>query len=182
MENVDIEKKFQHFFIKNYPKVKNFAQMLLKSESDSEDVAQDVFFKLWQQPDLWLNNEKDMDNYLFIMTRNMILNIFKRQRVEQEYKESFYDKEILGELVGDDEILNNVYYKEILMIVHMTLEKMPERRRLIFDLSRFKGMKNKDISIQIGVSIRTVEHQIYLALIELKKTLLFFFLIFSIKN
>lgn len=45
MENNDkqIELKFQRFFTVNFPKVKNFAQMLLKSESDAEDVAQDVF-------------------------------------------------------------------------------------------------------------------------------------------
>ena len=48
MENNDkqIELKFQRFFTVNFPKVKNFAQMLLKSESDAEDVAQDVFCKL----------------------------------------------------------------------------------------------------------------------------------------
>ena len=70
MENNDkqIELKFQRFFTVNFPKVKNFAQMLLKSESDAEDVAQDVFCKLWLQPELWLNNDKELDNYIFIMT------------------------------------------------------------------------------------------------------------------
>ena len=55
MENNDkqIELKFQRFYTVNFPKVKNFAQMLLKSESDAEDVAQDVFCKLWMQPELW---------------------------------------------------------------------------------------------------------------------------------
>lgn len=54
MENNDrqIELKFQRFFTVNFPKVKNFAQMLLKSEADAEDVAQDVFCKLWLQPEL----------------------------------------------------------------------------------------------------------------------------------
>ncbi len=32
--------------------------MLLKSEADAEDVAQDVFCKLWLQPELWLDNDK----------------------------------------------------------------------------------------------------------------------------
>ena len=50
---------------------------------------------------------------------------------------------------------------------------MPERRRMIFEASRFQGLSNKDIAEKLGVSIRTVEHQIYLALIDLKKILLF---------
>ena len=47
-----MEKDFQSFFTVNFPKVKNFARKLLKSDEDAEDVAQDVFCKLWQQPEL----------------------------------------------------------------------------------------------------------------------------------
>ena len=55
MENnqKQMEKDFQSFFITNFPKVKNFARRLLKSDEDAEDVAQDVFCKLWQQPEIW---------------------------------------------------------------------------------------------------------------------------------
>lgn len=176
MENIDRQNdmKFQRFFIANFPKVKNFAQMLLKSEAEAEDVAQDVFCKLWLQPEIWLDNDKELDGYIFIMTRNIILNIFKHQQIEQEYQEEAFDKAILYELTDREEILNNVYYKELLMIVQLTLEKMPKRRRLIFELSRFRGLSHKEIAEKLDVSIRTIEHQIYLALIELKKTLLVF--------
>lgn len=176
MENIDRqnEMKFQRFFTANFPKVKNFAQMLLKSEAEAEDVAQDVFCKLWLQPEIWLDNDKELDGYIFIMTRNIILNIFKHQQIEQEYQEEAFDKAILYELTDREEILNNVYYKELLMIVQLTLEKMPKRRRLIFEMSRFRGLSHKEIAEKLDVSIRTIEHQIYLALIELKKTLLVF--------
>ncbi|MCS2334812.1 RNA polymerase sigma-70 factor [Bacteroides sp. BFG-606] len=175
MENNDkqIELKFQRFFTVNFPKVKNFAQMLLKSESDAEDVAQDVFCKLWLQPELWLNNDKELDNYIFIMTRNIVLNIFKHQQVEQEYQAEVIEKTFLYELTEKEEILNNVYYREMLLIIQLTLEKMPKRRRLIFELSRFRGLSHKEIADKLDVSIRTIEHQVYLALIELKKVLLF---------
>ena len=176
MENNDkqIELKFQKFFTVNFPKVKNFAQMLLNSESDAEDVAQDVFCKLWLQPELWLNNDKELDNYIFIMTRNIVLNIFKHQQVEQEYQAEVIEKTFLYELTEKEEILDNVYYKEMLLIIQLTLEKMPKRRRLIFELSRFRGLSHKEIADKLDVSIRTIEHQVYLALIELKKVLLFF--------
>lgn len=176
MENIDRqnEMKFQRFFTANFPKVKNFAMMLLKSEAEAEDVAQDVFCKLWLQPEIWLDNDKELDGYIFIMTRNIILNIFKHQQIEQEYQEEAFDKAVLYELTDREEILNNVYYKELLMIVQLTLEKMPKRRRLIFELSRFRGLSHKEIAEKLDVSIRTIEHQVYLALIELKKTVLIF--------
>ena len=176
-----IELKFQRFFISNFPKVKNYAQLLLKSEVDAEDVAQDIFCKLWLQPEIWLDNENELDNYLFIMTRNIILNIFKHQQIEREYQEGYLEKTVLHELIEGEDALNNIYYEEMLLVVRLTLEKMPERRRLIFELSRFKGLSDKEIAEKLNVSIRTVEHQVYLALIELKKVLLFLFFLFSFK-
>lgn len=183
MENnvKQIELKFHHFFINNFPKVKNYASMLLKSEIDAEDVAQDVFCKLWLQPEIWMDNEQDLDNYLFIMTRNIILNIFKHQEIEQEYQEGYLERTVLRELMESEDTLKNIYYEEMLIVIRLTLEKMPARRRLIFELSRFKGLNYKEIADKLKISIRTVEHQVYLALIELKKILLFLFFLNSFK-
>ena len=176
-----IELKFQRFFTENFPKVKNYAQMLLRSEIDAEDVAQDVFYKLWLQPEIWLDNEKELYNYLFIMTRNIILNIFKHQQIEQDYQEGYLEKAVLHELMESEDTLKNIYYEEMLLVIRLTLEKMPERRRLIFELSRFKELSYKEIAERLNISIRTVEHQVYLVLIELKKVLLFLFFLFSFK-
>lgn len=49
--------RFKKFFDLNFPKVKTFAWQLLKSEEDAEDIAQDIFVKLWEKPDLWLERE-----------------------------------------------------------------------------------------------------------------------------
>lgn len=85
---------------------------------------------------------------------------------------------MLHELIEGEDALNNIYYEEMLLVVRLTLEKMPERRRLIFELSRFKGLSYKEIAEKLNVSIRTVEHQVYLALIELKKCFYFYFFYF----
>ena len=129
---------------------------------------------MYKRQELWLDNDKELDNYIFIMTRNIVLNIFKHQQVEQEYQTEVIEKTFLYELTEKEEILNSVYYKEMLLIIQLTLEKMPKRRRLIFELSRFRGLSHKEIADKLDVSIRTIEHQVYLALIELKKVLLFF--------
>lgn len=183
MENDDrrVELKFQHFFMTNFPKVKNYARMLLKSEVDAEDVAQDIFCKLWMQPEIWLDNQQSPDGYVFMMVRNTILNIFKHRQIEREYQEGFFERAILEELMEHEDVLKNIYYKEMMIVIRLTLEKMPERRRLIFELSRFNGISYKEIAEKLNISIRTVEHQVYLALVELKKVLLFLFLLFSFK-
>lgn len=178
MKQPEIEQQFQRFFITNFPVVKNFARMLMKSESDAEDVAQDVFLKLWMQPEIWINKE-NIDGYIYTMTKNIILNRFKHLQIEQDYQNTAATDNLLTELIGENETLNQIYYNEIQLLIQLTLEKLPEKRRYIFQLSRFKNLTNKEIAEKLNLSVRTVEHQIHLTLIELKKVLFFsFFLLF----
>ena len=76
--------RFKKFFDLNFPKVKTFAWQLLKSEEDAEDIAQDIFVKLWEKPDLWLEREK-LDSYLYTVVRNHIYNFLKHKAVEYDY-------------------------------------------------------------------------------------------------
>lgn len=51
----------------------------------------------------------------------------------------------------------------------MALENFPERRRRIFEMSRFNNMSNQEIALSLHLSVRTIEHQIYLSLQVLKR-------------
>lgn len=44
------QEKFEQIFYEIFPKVKAFAWKILQSEEDAEDIAQDVFAKLWNTP------------------------------------------------------------------------------------------------------------------------------------
>ena len=77
---------FSRMFEVNYSKVKNLAYSLLKSELDAEDVAQEVFTKLWEQQSIWIDNKRELDAYILIMTKNIALNISKHQKIRLEYK------------------------------------------------------------------------------------------------
>lgn len=163
--------EFQHFFRRCFPKVKNFALMMLKSEDEAEDVAQDIFCRLWQQPEIWLGKSDDADRYLFVMARNAIFNIFRHQQVQTDFKAYFKEKAMFAELIGN-KTLDDIYYDEKVLILQLALERMPAKRRRIFIMSRFEELSNKEIAEKLGISVRTVEHQIYLALGELRKMLL----------
>ena len=68
------KKKFEQFFIMTYPKVKAFAWKLLKSEEDAEDIAQDIFAKLWTNPEIW-ENQETWNSYIYTMVRNHIIYV-----------------------------------------------------------------------------------------------------------
>ena len=88
--------RFKKFFDLNFPKVKTFAWQLLKSEEDAEDIAQDIFVKLWEKPDLWLEREK-LDSYLYTVVRNHIYNFLKHKAVEYDYLDVAAEKMQMAE-------------------------------------------------------------------------------------
>ena len=175
----ELDIRFEQFYAANFPRVKNFAKLLTKSEEDAEDIAQNIFLKLWTRPELWQDQET-MTGYLYTVTRNEIFNLFKHQKVEQEYEDKVLKAQLLGELCDEDSsLLENLYYKEVLMLIRMTLSQLPDRRRRIFEMSRFENMSNNEIAEKLNISVRTVEHHIYLTLLEMKKiSFLLFFALF----
>ena len=131
--------QFETIFSGYYSAVKYFALMLLKSEADAEDITQDVFTKLWTQPQIWTDRDSaEISNYIFAMTKHITINFIKHKRIVEEYQESVIEKSLIEELFQTDDTLEPIYYKEAELLVRLVLSRLPERRREIFVLSRFK--------------------------------------------
>jgi len=164
----ELDIRFEQFYAANFPRVKNFAKLLTKSEEDAEDIAQNIFLKLWTRPELWQDQET-MTGYLYTVTRNEIFNLFKHQKVEQEYEDKVLKAQLLGELCDEDSsLLENLYYKEVLMLIRMTLSQLPDRRRRVFEMSRFEGLSHKEIAEALEISVNTVQEHISSSLRSLR--------------
>lgn len=170
-KSLKLSQKFETFFITNYPMVKRYALLLLKCEEDAEDVTQEVFTKLWLQPECW-EDKTQINSFLYTMTKNMILNQMKHRKIVSAYQENLANKIIQEESPGLKELLDPIYYKETILLIELALERMPVRRRKIFEMSRFEDMSNKEIAEKLNISVRAVENQIYMASNELRKVII----------
>ncbi len=169
--------EFEEIFIQYFPKVRTFAAILLKSEQEAEDVAQDIFVKLWEQPDLWEGNL--VRNYLYTMVKNHVFNRIKRKNIESDYINSQINVHLLEEMTEFNDPLNEIYHEELQLSLKLSLEQMPDKRRQVFEMSRFQHLSNHEIAERMNLSVRTVEQHIYLVLKDLKK--LFLIAIFLMK-
>ncbi|MEA5129899.1 MAG: RNA polymerase sigma-70 factor [Proteiniphilum sp.] len=170
-------KQFEEIFIQYFPKARTFAAILLKSEQEAEDIAQDIFVKLWEQPNLW--EENLVRNYLYTMVKNHVFNRIKRKNIESNYINSQINLSSPEDMTEFKDPLNEVYLEEMQLLLKLSLEQMPDKRRQVFEMSRFEHLSNNDIAEKMDLSVRTVEQHIYLALKDLKK--LFFIAFFFIK-
>ena len=96
-DNILLAKQFGMIFTEYYSVVKYFAFMLLKSEEDAEDIAQDVFTKLWTQPEIW-TKVPNLKPYVYTLTKSTTLNFIKHKKIELAYQEKVIEKSLIEEL------------------------------------------------------------------------------------
>lgn len=152
-DNILLAKQFGMIFTEYYSVVKYFAFMLLKSEEDAEDIAQDVFTKLWTQPEIW-TKVPNLKPYVYTLTKSTTLNFIKHKKIELAYQEKVIEKSLIEELSQTEDPLNAIYYKEVKLIIQLTLDRLPEQRRKIFEMSRFENMSNNEIAEKLNISVQ----------------------------
>jgi len=140
------------------------AYNLLQSEQEAEDVVQDVFSSLWHRRE-HIHIRVGLENYLVRATKYtayFYLKIrLKNQTVELKRPVSLNDVE------------TKVEYEELETLVTRLLESLPNKTRRIFSLSRFEGMTYPQIAKETGLSVKSVEYHISVALKKFSKELVY---------
>lgn len=161
-------KNFKALYEENAASLLMFAKRFIPADA-AEDVVHDVFLEVWN-----LTGEKeDLPSYayLFKAVRNRCLNKLKREQVKDQYIQSTQiDNQLLGlDFYQSEEKL--LIDKEGLQLLHDQIEALPERCRIIFKMSYFEEKRSVEIAETLDISVRTVEHQLYLGLKTLREKL-----------
>ena len=157
---------FKRLFMNYFPKVKYFIEHLVKSEIIAEELAQDVFMKIWERRERLVTLES-FNSYVYRMAKNAALNHLRHKYIEESYLED-YEGESERTIEGD------LYAREMELLEKLTVGRMPKKRKAIYEMSRREGLSNDEIAIRMGISKKTVENHLNLALKEIRKTLLLF--------
>ena len=167
---------FESLFIYYHPKVKGFLCGFVKDEEEASDMVQELFFRIWMNRKV-ISKVSSFQNYLFRMARNMVYDYFEHNLVKEKYERKAREE---SRVYGLDIIEEELYARELSLLIDMAIEKMPTQRRRIFIMSRKEGLSNEEIAVRLGINKRTVENHITQALSDLRKIILCF-LIFSLK-
>ncbi|MCD7978206.1 MAG: RNA polymerase sigma-70 factor [Tannerellaceae bacterium] len=163
---------FDRLFRNYFPKLKRFLAGFSGNETMAEDLAQDVFVKLWQNRTS-LSHIRNLNAYLYTMARNALYN-----QLELSYYSHTLSEEHIPEIPTLESLEELLFADELEEIIRHTVEHMPPQRKMIFNLSRVEGLKNEEIATRLQIGKRTVETHISAALKELRKALAIFSLFF----
>lgn len=152
---------FREFFGYYYPKAKAFMLSLIDSEDEVNDLVQNIFVKLWMIRTS-LGKLHSVGAYLYRMCRNAAIDYGRTHKV----KIPFTEEDDISESYTLDE---EYFAKERQRQIDRAVDRMPFKRREVFNLSRKEGLSNEEIARQMGISKKTVENHINSALKELRK-------------
>jgi RNA polymerase sigma-70 factor (ECF subfamily) len=158
-------KAFETVFLSYFGKVKRFIAELIRSEEDAEDLAQDIFAKIWTEREA-LDTNLSFNAFLYTLARNAAFNYLKHKSVQTNYANEYIR---LDETDTPEEVL---FAKETELLIEMMLGRMPEKRQEIYRLSRRQGLSNDEIANRLNVSRKTVENNLSMALNEIRRILL----------
>lgn len=140
----------------------------LKSKEDAEEVIQELFVNLWRRR-ARLQLRFTFRTYIHAALKYEILNhLTKRNILKSDL--AIEDPDFSRFLIADESFFS-IEIKELQLQIDTEINKLPEKCRLIFKMSRNDGMTAKDIADKLEISARTVETQIGRALKILRKSL-----------
>ncbi len=160
------KQEFEKLFRSSYVSLVRYAKTMLRDHDAAEEIVQELFFRLWQDRQT-LTVKSSLNGYLFRSVHNRALHYIEHQKVVSRH---------VGEMTvraepGSEPVTEAIYYSELQTRVARVLERLPERCRLIFRMSRFEGLKYNEIADKLAVSLKTVEADMGKALREFRKAL-----------
>jgi len=152
------KKAFESFYKNYYEALCRFAMRYLDSEAVSRDLVQDLFFDLWVNRNT-IKITTSVKGYLYTAVRNRSLSKLR-------------SKLGIVQLPDDSNELvlypDNLDYPALETAVNQAIARLPEKCRVIFELSRDHDMKNRQIAEKLNISEKTVENQMTIALGRLR--------------
>ncbi|MEL6638233.1 MAG: RNA polymerase sigma-70 factor [Bacteroidota bacterium] len=161
----DEDKAMEYLFRRYYGFMCNAIYRVLPDKNLAEDLAQDVFYEFWKKRERVQINTS-LQAYLKRAAVNKTLNYIRDRKMR------FADEEELPKLENNQESSQQKLEEEELQaLIRQSIDRLPERCRMVFVLSRYEELSYQEIADQLGISVKTVENQISKALKFLRESL-----------
>lgn len=157
------EAAFSKLFDLYYSPLCFFADKYLQDMDFSRSLVQQVFVDIWSKRDK-LSIDHSEKSYLYTAVKNRSLDFLKKHKRNVSVEEINTEKHQtpFQDYIEEAELNNRI---------NKLINNLPERCREVFTLCRFEGMKYKQIADQMGISVKTVEMQMGIALKRLREGL-----------
>ena len=144
MTEIQKEKIYRDYYGKVYGHI--FSKV--SNRRDAEDLAGDVFAKIYSKLDTFDKSKAALSTWIYTITRNTLADYFRTRKVLAEIPEDMED-----EASAEDEVCN----AEMLEVLANALEALEKRERDIIILHYYSGKTRKEIAEKLSISYTYVK-------------------------
>lgn len=169
----DDEEAFRSLVDKHQHAVIGTVSKMTNHSADSEDIAQQVFLRLWKSAKRYKPTAK-FTTFLFTITRNLVFNATRQKSRRKEHsldeQEDEWHKsaEDPNQSSRPDQSLVNDELKEM---IDQAIASLPEKQRLAVILRRYEQMPYEEIADILELSVSAVKSQLFRARSALREAL-----------
>ena len=142
---------FKMLFKDYYQDLAYFSCKILKDPVAAEDIAQDVFIRLWEKEN-YFENHLALKSYLYLSARNNCLNYLRHHQNVTEFENK------LPQDNSDESTWNTIVESEIISILSEYINKLPPECKKIMEFV-LQGYNSSEIASQTGATASTVRTQ-----------------------
>ena len=143
--------------------LRGFIFKQVRDEDAADDILQDVFIKIHQNLGQ-LQDERKLRSWLYQVTRNTIMDFFRRRRFTEELPEE------VAALPDEAEPSEEVS-RDLAPCVKALLERLSEKDRQAIELTEFEGITQKELGEKLGMSFSGAKSRVQRARGKMKDLL-----------
>lgn len=164
---------FRALYERFWQKLLTVAFLKTRDHDTAREIVQTVFVNLWNRKDT-TELKHSFDTYIAAVLKYEILSWFAKNK-----KEAALKKEVgLTPEAADHTTTEWLAYEQLRDQIEKTVRQLPEKCRLVFQLSREQGYSEKEICAELQIAPKTVQAHLTKALKTLRSSLGQFFSFF----
>lgn len=140
---------FQQLVDSGIDRVLSVARRMLGDEAEAEDIAQEVFLRLWRQAERWEGGRAQVSTWLYRVTTNSCIDRLRARREETVDE--------LPEVSGEATQQQSLEEVDLQAYVDAALQKLPERQRMALVLFHYESLSMNAVAEAMDVSVEAVE-------------------------
>jgi RNA polymerase sigma-70 factor, ECF subfamily len=141
--------------------VYGLAMRILHNPGWAEEVTQDIFLKVWQQPERWNPALGQFSSWLLTITRNAAIDRLRKERHLPTHAVEQFDQ--VSHTRTEDEML--WYDGQVLADL---LEHLPSEQRYLIELAFYQGYTHSELAEKLHLPLGTVKTRLRMGLQKLR--------------
>jgi RNA polymerase sigma-70 factor (ECF subfamily) len=160
--------QFNLAYRNNLRRVRAAAQRVIADAGAAEDVAQEVFLKLWQRPELFDDRRGSLAAFLCVMARSRALDRIRAEGALDRAATRLAEHKAVLEPVHADEPASALVFRDECQELYEALMRLPAAQREAIVLAYGGEMNSVEIADRTHVGRATARSRLRLGLTKLR--------------